>query len=578
MRIKHVEIRNFRGIKSLSWQVKGNFNCIIGPGDTCKTTILTALDYALSPRSMLTFDDSDFFDQNVNKSIVIQITLSGWDETREDVQRFFQENKFARYKCGLTDTGPLPEPALGEPVAVSISLRVDKSLEPKWSVVRGRDEEEDQDRKPIYAADRAVLGLTRIDIYSDFHFTWGRNTILTRLSAGSEGNLNSVLSALTRGMRECDISQNACIQECQKVAHTIGSEAQNSGVILADLSPRIDMQRQSIGTSALSLHENDVPLRNKGDGTKRLIGAAMQMKLNGGKNISLIDELEVGLEPHRIRGLVHRLRNSGQQIFATTHSPVVIRELAVADDELYVCKRTMAGIVSLESLSIVPDIQGQVRANAEAFLSSKIVGCEGPTEIGCLRAYDIYRFEKQNPPIWSLATSYLNCGGASRIKAVCNQLLALGYHTAVLCDNDAPTQITVKDIQELQNAGAHICQWATNNSTENQLFIDIPWECLPELLKTICACHDTLELSTVIDVIIKEPRVQGLQLRNDPDFWPENQILRQVIGDLAKQYNWIKRIDYAQGVFEYALPYLTETSIIKARLDSLYSWIQRNER
>ena len=143
MRIKHVEIRNFRGIKSLSWQVKGNFNCIIGPGDTCKTTILTALDYALSPRSVLAFDDSDFFNQDVNQSIVIQVTLADWDETQEDVKRFFQESKFAQYKCGLADTGPLPEPAPDGPIAVSISLRVDKSLEPRWSVVRGRDEEEE---------------------------------------------------------------------------------------------------------------------------------------------------------------------------------------------------------------------------------------------------------------------------------------------------------------------------------------------------------------------------------------------------------------------------------------------------
>ena len=110
MRIKHIEIRNFRGIKFLSWQVKGNFNCVIGSGDTCKTTILTALDYAISPRSILTFDDSDFFDQNVEQSIVIQVTLAEWDETREDLKRFFQESKFAQYRCGLTDTGPLPEP------------------------------------------------------------------------------------------------------------------------------------------------------------------------------------------------------------------------------------------------------------------------------------------------------------------------------------------------------------------------------------------------------------------------------------------------------------------------------------
>ena len=88
MRIKHVEIRNFRGIKSLSWHVKGNFNCIIGPGDTCKTTILTALDHALSPRSNLTFDDPDFFDQDVNQSIVIQVTLTNWDETQRGCQTF----------------------------------------------------------------------------------------------------------------------------------------------------------------------------------------------------------------------------------------------------------------------------------------------------------------------------------------------------------------------------------------------------------------------------------------------------------------------------------------------------------
>ena len=81
MRIRHIEIRNFRGVKSLSWRIKGDFNCIIGVGDACKTTILTALDYALSPRTSLTFDDSDFFNQDVDQQIIIQVTLADWDET-----------------------------------------------------------------------------------------------------------------------------------------------------------------------------------------------------------------------------------------------------------------------------------------------------------------------------------------------------------------------------------------------------------------------------------------------------------------------------------------------------------------
>ncbi len=71
MRIRQIEIRNFRGIKSRSWHVKGNFCCIIGPGDTCKTTILTALDYTLSPRTFLSFEDSDFFNRDVDQQIVI---------------------------------------------------------------------------------------------------------------------------------------------------------------------------------------------------------------------------------------------------------------------------------------------------------------------------------------------------------------------------------------------------------------------------------------------------------------------------------------------------------------------------
>lgn len=434
--------------------MKSDFNCIIGAGDTCKTTILTALDYVLSPRTALTFDDADFFNQDVNHPIIIQVTLNDWDETLEDIRKFFQESKFAQYKCGLSDTGPIPEPPDGGRPAVSISLRVDKSLEPKWSVTRGRDDAEDQDRKPIYAAERAVLGLTRIDLYSDAHFTWGRNTVLTRLSADTDGNLNDVLSALSREVRQSDISQHQGIVGCQTVADTVKQVSVDNGVQLFSLSPKIDIQRQASGTGAISLHEGNVPLRNKGSGSKKLIAAAMQMKLHGGKNISLIDEIELGLEPHRIRGLLFKLKKTPQQIFTTTHSPVVVRELNVPDNELYVCKRDAEGNVTVASIATVPDIQGAVRTNAEAFLGSKIVACEGPTEIGCIRAYDIFRLDTNDPPVWTLATGYFNCGGAASIKTVCPKLSQLGYRTALLCDNDAPNHLSEADVSCLRTGGS----------------------------------------------------------------------------------------------------------------------------
>jgi putative ATP-dependent endonuclease of the OLD family len=299
---------------------------------------------------------------------------------------------------------------------------------------KGRDEGDEQDRKQLYAADRAALGLSRLDIVSDAHFTWARNTILTRLSADSEPDLGAVLASLGRGMRQSDISSHQSILDCQSVADTIKAESQNTGVKPVALSPKIDVQRQSMSAGVVSLHEENVPLRNKGSGSKRLIGAAMQMKLHGGKNISLIDEIELGLEPHRIRGLIYKLKKSRQQIFATTHSPVVIRELSAIEEELYVCKRDAAGIVSLDSFGSVPDIQRKARSNAEAFLGTKIVACEGLTEIGCIRAYDTYRFDENNPPVWSLATSYFDCGGAGQIKSVCPKLIRSLTNSALTSD------------------------------------------------------------------------------------------------------------------------------------------------
>ena len=572
MKIRHVVIRNFRGIKFLEWRVKGDFNCIIGPGDTCKTTILTALDYALSPRTSLSFDDSDFFNQDIEQSILIQVSLTTWDEGLPEIRRFFQESKFAQYKCGLDDTGPVSEP--GDQVAISISLRVDESLEPKWSVVRGLDESEEQDRKPIWAADRAVLGISRVDVYSDFHFTWGHNTILTRLSAANNGNPNAVLSELAREMRQSDISEHQSVGECQAVADTVKTESEIAGVKLAALSPKIDLQKRSVTAGALSLHEDNVPLRNKGSGTKKLIAAAMQMKLHDGKNVSLIDEIEMGLEPHRIRGLIFRLKNSQQQIFTTTHSPVVIRELSVADNELYVCKRDGDGKVGLDSLGIVPEIQGPVRTNAEAFLSSRIVACEGLTEIGCLRAYDVYRLEENSPPVWSLATAYFNCCGSSMIKPVCPKLVDLGYRVAVLCDNDRPEHLSVHDAEDLRNKGVHVCQWETGNSTEHQLFHDLPWQHVPDFLATISQNHDTLQFATIIDSIRTAPDVVQQELAADAVDWPDSVTLRQTIGDLAHRGSWIKRINYAEGAFGFALPLLADDSVIKVRLNALWHWIQ----
>lgn len=75
MKIKYIKIERFRGIRELEWRVGGDFVCLVGPGDSTKTTILDAVEFALSPRWNIPFDDSDFYDADTIAPIVITVTV-----------------------------------------------------------------------------------------------------------------------------------------------------------------------------------------------------------------------------------------------------------------------------------------------------------------------------------------------------------------------------------------------------------------------------------------------------------------------------------------------------------------------
>ncbi len=76
MKIRQISIKNFRGIKELDWKIAGDFICLIGAGDSTKSTILEAIEYALSPRWNISFEDTDFYNLEVNQKIEINLTFS----------------------------------------------------------------------------------------------------------------------------------------------------------------------------------------------------------------------------------------------------------------------------------------------------------------------------------------------------------------------------------------------------------------------------------------------------------------------------------------------------------------------
>lgn len=570
MKIKYIKIENFRGIKSLVTHLEGNFICLIGHGDNCKSTILTAIELALSSRWNIAFDDSDFYNQISTEPISISITLTDWNEEDEKVKRFFSENKFGQFIGGYIN-GPTEEPIEDGPKSITINLLIDKELEPKWTVIKGAES------KPITSSERTIFGLGRIDNYLDNNFTWSKSSLLTKLSSDNTDNLNSILTDITRNMRD----QPQELTNCTATAARVRNSSKRFGVNLTELKPKLDIQKISLASGSLALHRDSVPLRSLGTGSKKLISCSMQMTINNGNSITLIDEIELGLEPHRIRGLIKNLKETNQQVITTTHSPVVLKELTVASNELYTCKRNEEGTLTIKSLNSVANSQGPLRSNADAFLGRRIIVCEGATEIGLLRALDSLKSQGNSIPVWTLNTAYYNAGGIGGVKAASIALKELGYEVGVLCDNDAPTSFTTTDMELLTTLEIPIFIWEEGNSTEKQFFQDLKWEHLENVINTIAENHDSKDLESLKNAVTTKVPNTPLAINQ----WPDTVTFRSALGDISsgKKTNgesdgkkaWFKRIDYAEELFKVSIPHLIINSHMSQQLENLWIWVQR---
>jgi putative ATP-dependent endonuclease of the OLD family len=56
-RIRKVEIQNFRSIKEFIWFPTAGINCLVGSGDSGKSSILDAIDFCLGARRNIQFTD-----------------------------------------------------------------------------------------------------------------------------------------------------------------------------------------------------------------------------------------------------------------------------------------------------------------------------------------------------------------------------------------------------------------------------------------------------------------------------------------------------------------------------------------
>lgn len=250
---------------------------------------------------------------------------------------------------------------------------VAKDLEPKWKVITDRN----PDGVDFKASDRAKVGVGLIGTYSDKQLTWAAGTALAKITEAD--NLNESLVEATRAAR---ISLDGQREIVLRLAAASKSEyvAKNLGVPVGqEYKAHLDLNTISIRIGGLTLHDGDIPLRQLGLGSKRMLLCGIQKESLDDQHITLFDEVEYGLEPHRIARLVKYIRDDqAGQYFLTTHSPTVLRELTV--EQLYVLHKENGCVRVVQAAGNELgelNIQGHIRSSAEAFLSEKSSSAKG---------------------------------------------------------------------------------------------------------------------------------------------------------------------------------------------------------
>lgn len=399
---------------------------------------------------------------------------------------------------------------------------------------------------------------------------WGRSSVLQKFE-----DAKSVLhDAHTKTMR--DIADMVDLSALDGIGQTLVEIGKQYGVNFeSNIQNRLFVQNGSFA-SMIGLFDGSAPLTQKGTGSQRLLSMGLNIRSSNDQALLLIDEIETGLDPYRLRSLVNEFRNSYKfagQVIMTTHSPIVVAECNLLELLIVHSKDGETEIFSLnsENEEINKITQGQIRKNAEAFLCKRLIVCEGRTEIGFVRALDTYLARTMQYRMAYKGVGMAD-GGGSTIYDFAKLLELTGYDVCLLMDSDLLDQEANKE--KLRQTGISVFDWAQGNALEEQVFLDIP----------------SSDVSKIIDIVVSEYGIDSVKNKLDsinvPYTSDEESIVLQTldleqkkqIGALSKRkkVDWFKRIDLGERLGTVIFDHwddVSDDSKLKESINKLIKWV-----
>jgi putative ATP-dependent endonuclease of OLD family len=535
-RIRIIDIQNFRAIKHLIWRPSAGINCLIGPGDSGKSTVLDAIDLCLGARRNVQFTDADFHQLNVDVPINIRITIGELDDALKTLDSYGPVLRAFHSESGVIDD----EPERGAEAVLTVDLTVGSDLEPTWSLFSERAAEQHQTRT-LGWGDRVRLSPTWVGALAGYNLGWRKGSVLNRLSEERA----DIGPALAKAARDARLAFGTEAE--QRLGETLGivsTTATELGIRAGkDARAMLDPTSVSFTGGTISLHsQSGVPLSAMGTGSVRLLIVGLQRRAAAQSSIVLLDELEHGLEPHRIIRLIGSLGAKDTppplQAFVTTHSPAALRELA--GNQLFVL-RPKEDRHECTAVGVAANIQGTIRAFPEAFLSHSPIVCEGASEVGLLRGIDLHRTRSGKVSLAAQGVSLVDGGGESKLLDRARAFLALDYRTAILRDDDTPRD---RDMEAAFGGdGGRVFAWREGRALEDELFQSLSDEGVLKLINRAIELHG----ADLVDDHIKSASEGSVNLAACHARLAETE--RTVLGKASKtKSGWFKTVTLMEGV------------------------------
>jgi putative ATP-dependent endonuclease of the OLD family len=447
MRIRHLKIERYRGIRSLAFS-PGPRTVILGPNNAGKSTVLEALDLLLHPgigRPRPSPTEIDYFGRDPAPGFTIEAMLG-------ELPTFFLaevREHLEGWKADDEQLVPEPEGEGAEPIA---RVRV-RGTEDFDLVHEFAKEESGGARFPPRL--RAELGWVFDGRARDpaRQLAFYQGGLLDRLfrSVDVEPAVNALREALGAGAEAVNAEANV-----QAVLEAVAGDLRGLGLLEAAELPQFEVGavsvRELLQSLRLALPEDEaqIPVFRQGRGAQRLLLVAILLRLARAAErpaIGAFEEPEEALEPLRqtqVARMLTQIVDRGGQIFVVTHSPEIARAFSI-DDFLLLDQRASHARVLRKELS------GPVRQKYERWLDRAVVRAlfaripllvEGPGDRAVIETFWRALAEAgEVQPAERLGLDVVNCEGAPEMPMMARLLKEAGKTVVGWAEQDVPDQL-----------------------------------------------------------------------------------------------------------------------------------------